>query len=336
MRVSRRSLLASAAGIAAFSIIRSHPAGAAPFTFKLGHDEPATHPLNIRVVEAAEAIAKETDGQLKIQVYPNSQLGNDTHMLAQLRSGALEFLQIGDNIIANVVPSASLVDLPFAYKDYADFWTTLDGPFGDLIRAQIEKAGLHTLDKGWDGGFRNVFTSNRPINHVSDMKGLKLRVPAAPIQQSLFTALGAAPTPINNNELYSALQTHLVDGAEPPLVNLETAKYYEVSKYVSMTKHQPTSYEMLVNPGAWKRLPKDLQEIATRHFNEAALKQREDIAQGEAALIKQLEGQGQVFTTPDRDSFREAVRSAGLYASWRDSYGKDAFALLEKSVGQLI
>jgi tripartite ATP-independent transporter DctP family solute receptor len=333
-RATRRALLAGAAGATSFVILR-WPANAAQFTYKLGHDQPVSHPQNVRAVEAAANITKESGGRLTVEVFPNNQLGGDTQMLAQLRSGALELLQIGDNILANVVPSASVAGIPFAYKDYDQLWSTLDGELGRYIHAQIEKAGLHVFDKAWDAGFRQVFTSDHAVNAPADMKGLKLRVPEAPIQLSTFRAFGASPTPINNSELYTALQTHLVDGAEQPLVSIESARYYEVTKYITMTRHQPTPFEMLANGNAWRRLPPDLQEILSRNLNESALRERSDVAHGEVALQAHLKTQGQAIIEPDHAAFQNVIRSAGLYAQWRDTYGAEPFALLEKSVGKL-
>jgi TRAP-type transport system periplasmic protein len=333
-RMSRRALLAGATGISTFTILR-WPANAAEFTYKLGHDQPVSHPQNTRAVEAAAAITKESNGRLTVSVFPNNQLGGDTQMLAQLRSGALELLQIGDNILANVVPCASVAGLPFAFKDYNQLWTTLDGELGHYIQAQIEKVGLHPFEKRWDAGFRQVFTSERQVNSVADMKGLRLRVPEAPIQLSTFRAFGSSPTPINNSELYTALQTHLVDGGEQPLVSIESARYYEVTKHISMTRHQPTPFEMLANGTAWRRLPPDLQEILTRNLNASAMQERADIANGETDLEAKLKTQGQTINEPDRQSFVEVIRSAGLYAQWRETYGAEPFALLEKAVGKL-
>lgn len=334
LRLTRRQALAGAGGVAVFGIL-TYPANAAEFTYKLAHDQAPTHPQNIRAIEAAKNIEKESGGRLVVQVFPNNQLGGDTQVLSQLRSGALELLQIGDNILANVVPAASLTGLPFAFKGYPDLWTTLDGAFGTYIRSQIENTGLHVFEKGWDAGFRHVFTNNRPIHSVVDMKGMKLRVPEALIQLATFKAFGASPTPVNNSELYAALQTHLVDGAEQPLISIETAHLYEVSKNISLTAHQPTPFEMLANGNAWRRLPADLQEILSRNLNDAALKQRDDIARGEEKLIEQLKTQGQTVVVPDRESFQDVVRKAGLYAKWRDIFGPEPFALLEQAVGKL-
>jgi tripartite ATP-independent transporter DctP family solute receptor len=335
MRLSRRAVLAGAAGVTSFGILHWYPASAAEFTFKLGHDEPLTHPLHTRAAEAAAKIREDSRGRLVVQVYPNNQLGGDTQMFAQLRSGALELMPIGDNIVGNVVPAASVAALPFVFGSYQDVWATMDGPLGNYIHAQIEKLGLHVFEKGWDSGLRHVFTTNRPVHSADDMKGLKLRVPEAPIQVSFFKALGASPTPINISELYTALQTHLVDGAEQPLVSMEFSRYYEVAKQISLTRHQATTYEMLANGAAWQRLPNDLQQILARNLNATALAQRADIVDSEAALEAKLKTQGMTFITPDRESFRAVIQRAGLYAQWRDTYGAEPFGLLEQSVGKL-
>jgi len=335
MRVSRRSVLAGAAGVTTFGILHWYPASAAEFTFKLGHDGPVTHPQQLRTAEAAKKIGEESGGRLVVQVFPNSQLGSDSQMLAQLRSGALELMMLGDNILGQVVPAASIASLPFAFDGYKELWAAMDGELGRYIHGQVEKIGLLVFARGMDLGFRHVITSSRAIHSADDMKGLKLRVPEAPIQVSFFKALGASPTPLNISELYTGLQTHLVEGAELPLAIIESAKYYEATKYISLTAHQPTSFEMLANGAAYQRLPKDLQEILARNLDAAAVAERADVADGETALKAQLQTQGETIIVPDRKSFRAVIQHAGLYAQWRDTYGAEPFALLEKAVGKL-
>ena len=335
MRLSRRTVLAGATGVATFGILHWHKADAAEFTYKIAHDLPPTHPIHLRLMQGAKKIGEEAGGKLVVQVYPNGQLGSDSQMLAQVRSGALEVMMIGDNILGQVVPSASIASLPFAFNGYQQLWSTMDGAFGAYIHAKVAAIGLHAFDKGWDVGFRHVITTNRQVHNAGDMKGLKLRVPEAPIQVSFFRALGASPTPINISELYTGLQTHLVDGAELPLSSIESAKFYEVTKQISLTAHQPTTYEALANGAAYQRLPKNLQEILARNLDAMALLERADIADGETGLAATLKTQGETIIKPDRKSFRAVIQHAGLYAKWRDTYGKEPFALLEKAVGKL-
>lgn len=337
MSVTRRRFLVGTAGLAAYGFLQ-YPAEAAEFTYKLGHDQPATHPQHLRVVEAAKKIAEETSGRLVVQIYPNSQLGSDPQMLSQVRSGALELVQMGDVVIGDLVPVASLAGLPFAFATPADLWKAMDGDLGRYIHAEIEKKlGLHVFEKGWDAGVRHVFTSERPVHTAADMKGLKLRLPSAALALSMFKCLGASPTQVPSAEVYTALQTHLVDGAEGPLVTIENSKYYEVSKYISLTSHMNTPFEMLANGKAWKRLPPDLQEVLSRNLNATAMLERQDIATGDEQLKARLTQQGQQFITPDRASFLDTLRRAGMYASWRDTYGgAKPFSLVEQVSGPLI
>ncbi|CAM5220938.1 Tripartite ATP-independent transporter DctP family solute receptor OS=Castellaniella defragrans OX=75697 GN=HNR28_001846 PE=3 SV=1 [Castellaniella defragrans] len=335
----RRSLLKTgvALGASPLAILHWRLADAAEFTLKLGNDQPNTHPQNIRVNEAIKHIAEETHGRVAIRLYPNSALGGDTQMFAQLRSGALEIMQISDLIVSDTIPEPAIACIPFAFSSSDDTWKAMDGPLGAYIRKRIEdKLHLHPFGKGWDAGFRNVFTNSKPVHKAGDMKGLKLRVLKAPILIEFFEAVGSSPVPLDSNQMYTALQTNLVDGAEQPLISIETFKFYETSKYVSMTRHQGTTFETLVNGRTWERIPKDLQEVIERNFNKYALLQREDIKEGYRTLQALLEKQGMKFIDhPDRESFKKIIRDAGLYAKWRDRYGKAAFDLLEQSVGKL-
>jgi TRAP-type C4-dicarboxylate transport system substrate-binding protein len=175
----------------------------------------------------------------------------------------------------------------------------------------------------------------RPVNTVDDLKGLKIRVAPSPVMAATIRALGSSPTPVNANEMYVALQTHLVDGVELPLPAIESYKIYEVSKYVAYTNHIWTAYTILMNANAWLRLPRNLRELTEHHFNQAAIHDYADVAKLELSLEGTLRGQGMIFTRPDSASFRAAIRRSGVYAQLQNSYGADAWALLEKSVGRL-
>src|SRR5579864_3452551 len=156
MFISRRALLAGsgvAAGVGLFSIRRAR---AAEFTYKYANNLPVSHPMNIRANEAAERIKKDTGGRFELQVYPNNQLGSDTDVLSQLRSGAVEFFTLSGLILSTLVPAASINGLGFAFPDYATVWKAMDGELGAYVRAQIAKASLVAMDKIWDNGFRQI------------------------------------------------------------------------------------------------------------------------------------------------------------------------------------
>ena len=252
-----------------------------------------------------------------------------------MRSGGVEFFNLSTSILATLVPAASIPNVGFAFTDYGAVWKAMDGGLGDYVRAQIAKSGIISVCKVQDNGFRHITTSTHPIATPDDLKGFKIRVPPAPILTSLFTALGAGPTPINFNELYSALQTHIVEGQENPLAIIATTRLYEVQKYCSMTGHVWDGYWLLGNRRAWQALPDDLRTIATQQFDKSALDERADIAKLSDSLRQDLTAKGLVFNDVDRSSFRDALRKTSFYKDWRTKFGEQAWSLLEASTGAL-
>lgn len=332
----RRTLLAATASAAlAAPALRIRPASAAEFTYKYANNLPVSHPMNIRAREAADKIKQETGGRVEIEIFPNNQLGSDTDVLSQVRSGAVEFFTLSGLILSTLVPAASINGVGFAFPDYNAVWRAMDGQLGAYVRGQIGKAGLVVMDKIWDNGFRQITSSTKPINTPEDLRNFKIRVPVSPLWTSLFQAFGAAPTSINFSEVYSALQTRVVDGQENPLAIISTAKLYEVQKYCSLTNHMWDGFWMLANRRAWAALPKDAQEIVAKNWNAAALAERQDTEKLNANLQQELTKQGLVFNQPDTAPFREALRKAGFYAQWKGRFGDEAWNILEQSTGKL-
>ena len=333
MTLPRRTLLAGAA-LPLFAI-RSRPAHAAEFTLKLANNAPLTHPQTVRQMEAAERIKAATGGKLEIQVFPNNQLGSDTDMLSQLRSGAIDFFTLSGLILATLVPVASINGIGFAFKDYDTVWKAMDGKLGALVRSEVDKRGLIAMEKMWDNGFRQITSSTRPIKTPADLKGFKIRVPVSPLWTSMFQALGASPITINFAEVYSALQTKIAEGQENPLSLIQIAKLYEVQKYVSMTSHMWDGFWMLGNKKSFTSLPADMQAIIARELNRSAMDERTDIAKLNNSVADDLKSKGLIFEEVDKPAFREALKQAGFYAEWKKKYGDEAWAILEAEVGSL-
>jgi TRAP-type transport system periplasmic protein len=339
MRITRRGFVARVAAGAAVAIaapaLLTRRAHAAEFSLKYANNLPVTHPMNTRAQEAAAKIKAESKGRVEIEIFPNNQLGGDTDMLSQVRTGAIDYFTLSGLILATLVPVASINGIGFAFKSYDQVWAAMDGELGSHVRAAVAKAGLHSLDKIWDNGYRQITSSTKPINTPDDLKGFKIRVPVSPLWTSMFKAFEASPASINFSEVYSALQTHIVEGQENPLAIIETAKLYEVQKYCSTTNHMWDGFWMLANAGSWAKLPPDLQEIVARNFNEAALNERADVAKLNASLADSLKAKGMAFNVPETEPFRAALRKAGFYAEWKGKYGAEAWALLEKYAGNL-
>jgi TRAP-type transport system periplasmic protein len=337
MKSKRRMFIKSAAAIAAAPAINLFPvsARAAEFSFKYGNQVPTNHPVTVGFQQAVDRIKAETNGRVEINIFANSALGGDTDMLSQLRTGALEFFTISPLVLSSFVSVAAINGLGFAFKDSDTAWAAMDGDLGEMVRQEIRKRGLTPMDKIWDGGYRQITSSTKPINSAADLSGFKIRVPVSPLWTSMFKAFGASPTGINFSEVYSALQTRIVDGQETPLVSIDAAKLYEVQKYCSVTNHMWDGYWCLANTRAFERMPKDLQEIVARNINRAALDQRKENLRLNDSLQAALEKKGLVFNKPDIGSFRAALTKAKFYAEWREKFGKEAWQLLEKYSGEL-
>ena len=332
MTISRRTLLQGTASVAMVSTFGAR-AQSAEFTYKYANNLPVTHPMNLRAKEAADKIKQETNGRVEIQIFPNNQLGSDTDMLSQVRSGGVEFFTLSPLILSTLVPNASISGIGFAFPNYDTVWKAMDGELGAYVRGQIAKANLVVMDKIWDNGFRQITSSNKPIQTPDDLKGFKIRVPVSPLWTSMFSAFGSAPASINFAEVYTALQTKVVDGQENPLAIVSTAKLFEVQKFVSMTNHMWDGFWFLANRRAWERLPEDLRSVVAKHLNASAVEERADVAKLNATVKGELTTKGMQFNDPDPALFRETLRKAGFYAEWKKKYGDEAWAILEKSVG---
>jgi tripartite ATP-independent transporter DctP family solute receptor len=336
-KLTRRGLLGAASATWATAILRQPAnAAAAEFDFKLGVNTPETHPLTIRLTEAAKAIGEQSSGRLNVTVFSNSQLGGDPEMLSQVRSGGIELLAVPSLTLSILVPMSGLPSIGFAFQSYDQVWAAMDGGVGEVVREAIGKAGIIPMKKVWDNGFRQITSSSsRQLNSVDDLKGFKIRVPVTALLTSLFSGLGALPSSISYNELYSALQTHIVEGQENPLAQVSTGKLYEVQKYCALSNHCWSGYWIVANRRALTGLPADLQEIVTSNFDAAAVNERADLVAMDRSLQAELTAKGMTFNTPDPVQFRAALVKAGFYTQWQKTYGEQAWTQLEKYTGKL-
>ncbi len=310
-------------------------AAGAEFSYKLGIALAPSHPTTAGLQEACATILRESKGRLSIEVFPNSQLGSDTDMISQVRSGAIDFVSTAGLIWGTLIPGASISGVGFAFPDYDTVFKAMDGDLGAQIRSGFAKAGLLPQAKIWDHGFRQVTSSGRQIKTPQDLAGFKLRVPLSPALTSLFKAFGAAPAGINMAEVYTALQTKIVDGQENPLTIVDTAKLYEVQKFCSLTSHVWDGFWLVANLRKWNALPEDLRQLASTTFDAQALRQRQAIRALNVRLGDELKSKGMTFNTPDLAPFREELKKSGFYADWKKKFGPEAWATLEKYAGNL-
>ncbi|KMO44578.1 ABC transporter substrate-binding protein [Methylobacterium tarhaniae] len=334
---TRRTIVQGAGAGLLLGPLASRRARAAPDGVRLsmGSPMPQAHPATTCLVEALDAIRAESQGRIDITLYPDSQLGSELSMQSQLRSGAIAFTLTSASSLQTLAPLAGIPGVAYAFSGYVPLWAALDGgPLSERIRDALKAFGLKAF-RVVDNGFRDVITGTRRVETVSDLQGLKIRVPPSPLLTSLFKALGASPTTINLAETYAALQTRVADGMENSLPQIEATRVYEVQKYLSRTSHSWDGLWILAHGRTWDALPGDARDLIARHFDNAVERQRHAFVQMNSAGEARLRAKGLVITTPDRAPFRAALERAGYYAEWKARFGAEAWGALERYTGPL-
>lgn len=329
----RRSVLRGAGGVLAAPMIARF-ARAAEITWRFGHVAPLDTPLHQRLLEAADAIAKRSDGRMELRIIGEGRAGIQSGLLAQVRGGGMEMTVASGAQLTPLLALAAIPSIGFLFDDQGKLWPAMDEDLGRLIRAQIAtQIGVEVLDKIWDFGFHHITTGNRPIRTAADLAGLKIRTQIDAGQMDLFRSLNALPVVITLPYLRAALEQRQLDGQEGMLPLVTHARLHEVQAYCAMTHHAWDGLWVCVNPAAWKKLPERLRGIAANALNGAASRQREDILKQEVSLRDSLSQSGMMFTEVDRASFRDALRRQGYYARARAKFGEAAWAVIQKASG---
>ena len=325
--LTRRSFVATGALGAASLLVRS--VQAADFRFVQYHNQPAASSLHRRLVEMWAAIGVETNGAVETQVFPNNRgiSGSDPAALRALMSGEIQFFTLMGGILGTVVPAAEVQQMPFVFRSAAHAHQAMDGPLGAYLREEMAAKGIVGFAGGaFDNGMRQVGGTKRPILRPNDLAGLRMRVPAGQMVADTFRALGAEPVTINSDGIYGALQSGRVDAQENPLALMELFKLDEVVKYVSMTNHMWSGFNLLANQPAWSRLPAGIRTVIERNIAKHVRLQRRDQAAGNAAARVGLEKRGLAFNAVDAAPFRAQL--SAFYATWKERLGSRCWSLL--------
>ena len=294
--------------------------------YKLGLNQPAESPTAKRMAEMAEAITRETDGGFVLEVHPESRLGPDPKMFADVQKGDLEFYLSGATL-GGIAASSALPMLPFAFKSSRSIFAALDGGLGGVIRGELARAGLHAFRWSLQNGFHHITTSNRPIRNASDFDRLKIRTPGGAMATEFFQALRAEAGMVPFSGMYDALKAKRFDGQSDPLQVVLALKLDEVQTYLSLTGHWWSGFTLLVHKAAWDALPADIQWVTERNVELYAKRQRADVeqinAEGEAVLAER----GMIVNQTDTASIRG--RLGDFYARWKAKFPPATWRLLE-------
>ena len=286
---------------------------AAPFAgaqtkLKWAHVYETSEPYHKQALWAAEEVKKRTGGRYEIEVFPASSLGKETDINQALQLGTVDIIYTGMAFAGRQYPPMSIASAPFVFRDYAHWQAFRSGPvFKDIANAYASKTGGQHIAGYTYYGLRHM-TSNKPITKPDDMKGLKLRVPDAPLFVMFPKAVGANPTPIAFAEVYLALQNGTVDAQENPLPTIEAKKFYEVQKFITLTGHITESLVTIVSAPTWGKLNAADRKVFDEVLWEASTRASQEILDAENRLVTEFEKKGKTVAKVDRAPFAAAVR----------------------------
>ncbi|HEX2216440.1 MAG TPA: TRAP transporter substrate-binding protein [Xanthobacteraceae bacterium] len=284
------------------------------------------------------AVKKETGGRLDVSVHPQSdgRSHGGADALEMLIDGELEFYTLNGNAIGKRVPPAEIQGVPYAFVSSADVHRANDGALGEYISRECAANGIHRFARGlMENGFRQTYTFDRPIRHVDDLAGMRIRTPAATMIRDVVASLGAEPVVINILEIRKALEQRRVDGHENPLIIMDVGGFHELTPFVSITRHMWTGFNLIASLKFWNRLPPDVQAIVETNVTKFVAKQRAYTIDMNDRLGSILVGRGMTLTRADMASFKRKLQASGFYERWKKHLGREAWSLLEDHVGKV-
>ena len=300
---------------------------AQPKVLKISNGINEQHPSYLGGKKFGEILAAKLPGKYTVQVYANSQLGDDVRATEAVRMGTLEMVTTSASPLTGLVPEFNVFDLPFIVPSTKAADAIFDGPIGAKLADDLEKKGLKLLCY-YENGFRQLTNSKREVKSPADLKGLKIRTMQNPIHLDAFRAMGANPTPMPFSEVFTAMQQKTIDGQENPIPTIWLSKFYEVQKYVSLTGHVYGPHITLIGKKLWDSFPAADQKIIAEAAKESAVYQRALNRQMDKDFVDNLRKAGCTVTelTPaQHKAFVDSV--ASVYATWEPKIGK---ALVEE------
>jgi tripartite ATP-independent transporter DctP family solute receptor len=300
---------------------------AQPKVLKISNGINEQHPSYLGGKKFGEIVAAKLPGRYDVQVYANSQLGDDVRSTEAVRMGTLEMVTTSASPLTGLVPEFNVFDLPFIVPSEKAADAIYDGPIGAKLAAALESKGIKLLAY-YENGFRQLTNSVRPVKSPADLKGLKIRTMQNPIHLEAFRAMGANPTPMPFSEVFTALQQKTIDGQENPIPTIWLSKFYEVQKYISLTGHVYGPHITLINKKLWDSLPPGDQKVLAEAAKESAIYQRALNRKMNKDFVDELKKAGAIvndLTPEQRKVFKDAV--AQVYTNWEPKIGK---ALLDE------
>jgi len=297
-------------------------------TLRVSISVPKEHPMSLGLAKTTSCTAEKTGGKVKLQVFYDAALGNDIAATSSVRTGTLDMVITSTAPLVGIVPELGVFDLPFLFNNEREADQVLDGKVGDWFAAKLPPLGLVNL-AWWENGFRHTTNSKRPITRLEDFDGVKMRVMQNNVYIDTFKTLGSNAVPMAFSEVYSALETKTVDGQENPFANIDNSKFYEVQKYLTLTKHAYAPLALLVS----KKTLDALSPAEQAALRDCALSGRDDERrinrEQAAATLAGLKAKGMVvneISPAEMQRIRE--RASVVYENQRKAIGDEAMSLV--------
>lgn len=323
---TRRMLLAApiafAIGLTAFG------AAAQNVTMRLGHELPLDSPTHRALETFAANVKSASDGRIDIKLFGAAVLGPDRAISEQVRLGGIDMAALGINVQAPLSEDFTIEELPYAWDNYAQLAAAFEGDLGRIFSEKFTALGARPISF-FPFGFRHLTNNVRPVRTPDDLKGMKLRMAEVPIRMDTFQTLGAQPVPIAFPELFTALQQGTVDGQENPLFIIKGSRFFEVQKYLSLTRHIGTTYFLVINEAKFQSLPEDVRTILTAEAAKISPQVTKELEDGEAGILTFLKENGvEIVEDIDRAAFREKLKP--VYEKYKARFSPELWAVMEK------
>lgn len=294
--------------IASAAIVMQTGSSFAEVTLKAAHSAADTEPYHIGLSKLADDVAACTSGEIKIDVFPNNQLGNEKEMIEGVLLGTIDITSPSNAVLTNFVPQLAVFDLPFLFRDRDHLYKVMDGEVGDELGESVNAAGFHLLGF-FEAGIRHIMTASKPINSIEDMQGLKIRTMQNPIHVASFNAFGANATPLAYGELYGALESGVVDGAEAANSNYEAKKFYEVAPNWALVSWTALVVPVIMSQDKWASLSDAEKDCFDAAMAEAEKVERAAYAKTDEDKLATLKAENVNITEPDVQQFRDAAQA---------------------------
>jgi tripartite ATP-independent transporter DctP family solute receptor len=283
---------------------------------KLAHGLDPSHPVHKAMVHMADQCKEISGGELSIEIYPSGQLGSEQQCVELLQIGSLAITKVSAAVMESFTEDFKVLGLPYVFRSKEHSFKVLDGEIGDELLLSTEPFWIRGLCF-FDAGSRSFYTIDTPINHPDDLKGLKIRVMKSITAMEMVKAQGGSPTPISWGELYTALQSGVVDGAENNPPSFYTSHHYEVCKYYSLNEHTMVPDVLIISQKVWEKLSEQEKEWLQQAADEAVPVQRKLWAESEKESLEIVEAAGVTIIHPDKEPFSDKVTE--LLESYREN-----------------